>query len=89
MTTHYPSAVVFYSKELVDGKYPGSLLDDWKIVQDNYSNWSFMEGDCFPASFGHLGQTLYGPKVGRQRDRADRFALPGSHSPPVLLLHVR
>lgn len=62
------SAVSFYSKEMLDGKYPGSLLDDWKDLVNEHNIFSYNEGDCFPATFGHLGMTGYGPKVSQFKD---------------------
>lgn len=56
-------AVTFYSKDMIDGRYPGSPLDDWKdVLQDNHV-FGYEEGDFFLASFPHLGQVGYGPKV--------------------------
>jgi hypothetical protein len=64
------SAVSFYSKEMLDGKYPGSLLDDWKDLVNEHNIFSYNEGDCFPATFSHLGMTGYGPKVSQFKDSA-------------------
>jgi hypothetical protein len=50
------SAVSFYSKEMLDGKYPGSLLDDWKDLVNEHN------------IFSHLGMTGYGPKVSHCKD---------------------
>ena len=56
-------AVTLYSKDMIDGRYPGSPLDDWKdVLQDNHA-FGYEEGDLFLASFPHLGQAGYGPKV--------------------------
>jgi hypothetical protein len=56
-------AVTFYSKDMIDGRYPGSPLDDWKdVLQDNHA-FGYEEGDLFLASFPHLSQAGYGPKV--------------------------
>ncbi|KAG7529939.1 hypothetical protein FFLO_05295 [Filobasidium floriforme] len=50
------------AKDMIDGRYPGSPLDDWKdVLQDNHA-FGYEEGDLFLASFPHLGQAGYGPK---------------------------
>jgi hypothetical protein len=54
---------MFYSKVMPDGKYPGSLLDDWKDLVNEHDIFGYNEGDCFPATFGHLALPGYGPKV--------------------------
>jgi hypothetical protein len=66
---------MFYSKEMPDGKYPGSLLDDWKDIVNEYSTFGYNEGDCFPANFVHLGMPGYGPKVSRLEKVTGKLAV--------------
>jgi hypothetical protein len=60
---------MFFSKAMVDGKYPGSLLEDWKDLLEEHDIFGYTEGDCFPATFSHLASTGYGPKVSPLKNR--------------------